>query len=119
MEEQADLFGTRLLVASGYASDGVRNLMVTMEKENKDKPPAWLSTHPDTSDRVKYLEEIIVKNNFNRYTYEGVERHQEIREKVAEMLAAYKAEKEGKNPESKTDKKKPTSPQTEVKPATN
>ncbi|MGK7884304.1 MAG: M48 family metalloprotease, partial [Crocosphaera sp.] len=48
MEEQADLFGTRLLAATGYAADGLRNLMALIEDEQQNSPPAWLSTHPDT-----------------------------------------------------------------------
>lgn len=104
MEQQADLFGTRLLAATGYAADGLRNLMVMMDEEHKNRPPAWLSTHPDTSDRVKYIELEIVHNNFNRFAYEGVERHQQIRKKVTEMLEAYKAEKEGKKSEEKPEK---------------
>ena len=100
MEEQADLFGTRLLAATGYAADGVRNLMVVMESEHQHRPPAWLSTHPDVGDRVKYIEAEIVRNNFNRFAYEGVERHQEIRKKVVEILEAHEAEENGEKIET-------------------
>ena len=95
MEEQADLFGTRLLAASGYAADGLRNLMALMEEENQNRPPAWLSTHPDLGDRVKYIEAEIVRNNFNRFAYEGVERHQQIRKKVVQIIEEHKAEEKG------------------------
>ncbi|ACB50505.1 Peptidase M48, Ste24p [Crocosphaera subtropica ATCC 51142] len=95
MEEQADLFGTRLLAATGYAADGLRNLMAVMEDEHQNRPPAWLSTHPDTSDRVKYIETEIVRNNFNRFAYEGVERHQEIRKKVVQLLEEHEAKENG------------------------
>ncbi len=104
MEEQADLFGTRLLAATGYAADGVRNLMVVMDSENQNRPPAWLSTHPDTSDRVKYIEAEIVRNNFNRFAYEGVERHQQIRQKVVEILETHQAEEKGEKIEEKPEK---------------
>ena len=50
MEKQADVFGTRILVNSGYAADGVRNLMAQLHEHHQDKdnsePPAWLSSHP-------------------------------------------------------------------------
>ncbi|MGK7958585.1 MAG: M48 family metalloprotease [Crocosphaera sp.] len=95
MEEQADLFGTRLLAATGYSADGLRNLMVVIEDEYENRPPAWLSTHPDTSDRVKYIEAAIVRNNFNRFAYEGVERHQEIRKKVVQILEEHEAKENG------------------------
>ncbi|ACK70799.1 peptidase M48 Ste24p [Gloeothece citriformis PCC 7424] len=96
MEREADIFGTRLLAASGYAADGVRNLMIILEKEDNASPPAWLSTHPDTSDRVKYVEKMIVQERLNRYTYEGVERHWKIRNRVGQLLDEYRKEKEEK-----------------------
>ena len=51
MERQADLFGTRVLVNSGYAADGVRNLMEKLHEshqkdEKNSQPPEWLSTQP-------------------------------------------------------------------------
>ncbi|MDJ0658318.1 MAG: M48 family metallopeptidase [Crocosphaera sp.] len=107
MEEQADLFGTRLLAATGYAADGVRNLMVVMDDEHKHSPPAWLSTHPNTSDRVKYIEAEIVRNNFNRFAYEGVERHQQIRQKVVQLLEEHEADEKGEKSEEKLEKNEP------------
>jgi predicted Zn-dependent protease len=59
MEQQADMFGTRLLVANGYAADGVRNLMVTLNEQKEPEIPAWLSTHPDTEDRALHHCEMI------------------------------------------------------------
>ncbi|MGP0129591.1 MAG: M48 family metalloprotease [cyanobacterium endosymbiont of Rhopalodia musculus] len=97
MEEQADMFGTRLLATTGYAADGLQNLIEIMDVEQKNRPPAWFSSHPDTSNRVKYLEEIIVRNNFNRYAYEGVEKHHKIRQKVANLLAEFKREQDREN----------------------
>jgi Zn-dependent protease with chaperone function len=90
MERQADTLGTRLLASTGYAADGLRNLMVILEKQEKDSPPSWLSSHPDTGDRVDYLEKLIVQNNYNRYAYEGVERHSQIKEKVKKLLVEQK-----------------------------
>lgn len=91
MERQADRLGTRILASSGYAADGVRNLMVTLDEQNKPSPPAWLSTHPDTGARVGYLEEFILENQLNRYAFEGVDRHSTIRDRVARLLADYEA----------------------------
>lgn len=99
MEREADELGTRLLASSKYAADGVYNLMVTLEEETKDqsRPPVWLSTHPDTEERVSNLKNQIIENGYNRYTYEGVTRHQQMQEKVGQLLAEYqeKQEKEG------------------------
>lgn len=92
MEQQADIFGTKILASSGYAADGMRDLMAILEAENKneDRPPAWLSTHPETGDRVNYLENLVVTNGYNRYGYEGVERHWKMREKAGKIWQDYK-----------------------------
>ncbi|MDB9312901.1 M48 family metallopeptidase [Spirulina sp. CS-785/01] len=92
MEQQADYFGTRILSASGYASDGMRNLMETLGEQDHPTPPQWLSTHPDTDNRVKYLEALILNNDYDRYGFEGVETHTRIRERVADILAEEKEE---------------------------
>ncbi len=102
MEEQADQLGTRLLAKSGYAADGVRNLLAIMEKEDRVKVPAWLSTHPETRDRVTQLEEFIVRLQLNRYAYEGVEAHQTIQARVKALLAEEKAKKEGTETHTKS-----------------
>ncbi|MFQ4146564.1 M48 family metalloprotease [Chlorogloeopsis sp. ULAP02] len=86
MERQADTLGTRLIVASGYAADGLRNLMVTLDKQQKNAPPSWLSSHPGGDERVRYLEEMIITNNYNRYTYEGVARHIEMQAKAKQVI---------------------------------
>jgi predicted Zn-dependent protease len=97
MERQADIFGTRMLVASGYAADGVYNVMLALDQEQKKfNPPAWLSSHPKTKERLNYLEDLIVRSEFNRYTYEGVARHLEIQERVRELLKTFEAEQEKK-----------------------
>jgi beta-barrel assembly-enhancing protease len=70
--------------------------MVTLDEQNNYDIPAWLSTHPETSDRVDYIEELIVRQRLNRYTYEGIIRHREIKRRVAQLLAEYEKEQEAK-----------------------
>ena len=96
MERQADNLGTRLIVATGYAADGLRNLMVTLEKQQKNAPPSWLSSHPGGNERVSYLENLITRSSYNRYAYEGVERHLEIQARVKKLLEEKKAREEKK-----------------------
>lgn len=99
MEVEADLLGTRILTNSGYAADGVRNLMAILAKDDEPSPPAWLSTHPDTDQRVAYLESFILENGFNRYGYEGISRHQEIQAKVTQLWQEYQETEEYKERE--------------------
>ncbi|NEP09025.1 MAG: M48 family metalloprotease [Symploca sp. SIO2C1] len=87
MERQADAIGSRILASSGYAADGLYNLMMTLAEKERQRPVfAWLSTHPDIDERLSNLDTIIERNGYNRYTYEGVERHLMIKERVAKLL---------------------------------
>ena len=97
MEREADLYGTKLLVGAGYAADGLRNLMVKIDREDKKHPPVWLSTHPNTKARISYLEQAILDNHFDRYIYEGVSRHGEIKDKVALLWAKHQEKFDKKN----------------------
>ncbi len=99
MEVEADLLGTRILANSGYAADGVRNLMAILATDDEPNPPAWLSTHPDTDQRVTYLEAFILENGFNRYAYEGISHHQEIQAKVTQLWQEYQETDECKERE--------------------
>ena len=90
MERQADLLGTRTLAAAGYAADGLRNLMVVLNEEYGSESPVFkgLSTHPPTQERIDYLESLISSGSYNRYAFEGVERHQEIRKQLISLIEA-------------------------------
>lgn len=74
-ERQADILGTRVLSKAGYAADGLRNLMVTLNKQSKQQSTSWNSSHPAPIERVNYLENLIQRNNYNRYAFEGVKTH--------------------------------------------
>lgn len=88
MERQADALGTQMLAQSGYAADGLYNLMVTLGEQSNSPRPLfpWLSTHPDTGERVRNMERQIELNGYNRYTFEGVERHREIQQRVSQLM---------------------------------
>ncbi len=86
-ERQADILGTRVLAGTKYAADGVRNVMVRLDKLYGDKaPPPWLSTHPPSAERVRYLEQMIVENNYNPYGYEGVDELAAIQSRIKEII---------------------------------
>ncbi|MGG6267646.1 M48 family metalloprotease [Leptolyngbya sp. AN03gr2] len=100
MERQSDVLGTRLLASTNYASDGLYNLMVTLqkqeEKEQRNRPPAWLASHPLPNDRVNYLQELITTTGYNRYAFEGIEQHKAIQTKVSQLLKEHKAREDKK-----------------------
>lgn len=92
MERQADILGTQLLSAAGYAADGLHNLMVTLEAEAGDRGGVqWFASHPAPTDRVDYLKQIVEVGGYNRYAYEGVASHLAIQERVERLMATGEA----------------------------
>jgi len=81
-ERQSDIVGTRVLNTAGYAADGLRNFMMTLGEENNQRVPQYLSTHPAPASRVRYLEELVIRNGYNRYSFEGVERLAQIQRRL-------------------------------------
>lgn len=84
-ERQSDILGTRALAASGYAADGLRNFMATLNAVSQSNQIEYLSSHPAPASRVDYLEELIQQNGYNRYALEGVDRHQVIQARAAQF----------------------------------
>jgi predicted Zn-dependent protease len=114
MERQADIVGTQILAAGGYAADGLHNVMITLNEQADEAPsaPDWISSHPNPEDRVAYLKNLVERGGYNRYAYEGVASHEEIQAIVARELAAYEAEqKEG---DSQTEDSQPEDSQSEL-----
>ena len=79
-EKQADILGTRVLASAGYSADGIYNVMAKLKQ--LEQKSSWsnslLSTHPASETRMNYLEDIIQRNGYNRYGYEGVVAYREI-----------------------------------------
>lgn len=92
MERQADILGTKLLATERYAADGLHNLMATLEQEYGNRGVTWFASHPNPRDRIGYLKQLVDQGGLNRYTYEGVEPHLQIRHKMTQLLNAYKLE---------------------------
>ena len=87
MERQADRLGTQLLANSHYAADGLHRLMITLYEESDRRSQFdWLSTHPDTPERIRNIDRLIENNGYNRYAFEGIERHLVIRDRVEQLL---------------------------------
>ena len=108
MERQADIVGTQILAASGYAADGVYNVMVTLNDQatadaNGRQVPTWISSHPNPEDRVSYLQTLVERGGYNRYAYEGVASHEEIQAIVARELAAYEAQQAAESEDELTE----------------
>ena len=81
-ERQSDLLGTRAIATAGYAADGLHTFMAKLGDQNLNLPPEYLSSHPLPNNRVRYLETLIQRNGYNRYAFEGVERHAAIKQRL-------------------------------------
>ncbi|NJN31721.1 MAG: M48 family metalloprotease [Synechococcales cyanobacterium RM1_1_8] len=91
MEREADELGARILASAGYAADGLHGLMQTLGEGNSRRPLfAWMSTHPETDERIGNLEAQISREGLNRYQFEGVERHHRMRVKTQRLINDWK-----------------------------
>jgi len=87
-EKQADILGTRAITGYGYAADGLRDFFVTLNEQSSNSQPEYLSTHPATPNRISYLEALIQQNGYNRYSFEGVEEHARIQQRIRDLVGA-------------------------------
>lgn len=92
MERQSDILGTKLLSTGHYAADGLHNLMATLEETYGNQSVTWFSSHPNPRDRINYLKQLIDQGGFDRYTYEGVEKHLAMRQKTIQLINEYRLE---------------------------
>lgn len=76
-EKQSDILGLRVLDAAGYSADGLYNVMAKLKKLSGGGA-SLLSSHPASEERMRYLEELIQSNGYNRYGYEGVDAYRKI-----------------------------------------
>lgn len=95
MERQADILGTQILSAAGYAADGLHNLMVTLEEEHGDRGGIqWFASHPAPAERVSYLQQLVEAGGYNRYAYEGMATHLAMQQRVDTLLGEAETEAE-------------------------
>lgn len=76
-EKQSDILGLRVLDAAGYSADGLYNVMAKLKKLSGGGA-SLLSSHPASEERMRYLEELIQTNGYNRYGYEGVDAYRRV-----------------------------------------
>ncbi|MTJ29104.1 M48 family metalloprotease [Aphanizomenon sp. UHCC 0183] len=84
-ERQSDIIGSRAIASYGYAADGLRGFMQTLQERYGSSSQSYASTHPSSQERVRYLEDLITRNGYNRYAFEGVEKHSLIQKRVREL----------------------------------
>jgi predicted Zn-dependent protease len=69
-EEEADAGGIKMLIAANLDPQAMISFFEIMkEKNSKFKMPQYLSTHPDTAERITRLKTIIDQANTNPHAY--------------------------------------------------
>lgn len=108
MERQADVLGTQMLAAAGYAADGMHSLMVTLrDSEDRPRSTPWFASHPSPEERVDYLAQLIEQGGYNRFVYEGVASHLAIQSIVRARLAEFEAASEANSDAPEPDASEP------------
>jgi predicted Zn-dependent protease len=62
-EEEADAFAVKVLPAAGWDPRGLVSFFVTLNQEGGPRPPAFLSSHPATEDRIVATSALIRAGN--------------------------------------------------------
>lgn len=67
-EHQADLDGFEILVSNGVNPQGMSDLFQRLQQDNTISMPEFLSSHPLTQERIKYIDKMIKKRSFEAKT---------------------------------------------------
>lgn len=59
IEDEADRLGYQTLLKAGINPEGMLSMLNILNKIPKLNPPAWLSSHPDISERIKTIEAML------------------------------------------------------------
>ena len=61
VESEADLKGAQLLLKQGIHPQGMASFFKRLASEhpNAERMPAWLSSHPDTANRIQLAEQFV------------------------------------------------------------
>ncbi|MGA1409207.1 MAG: M48 family metalloprotease, partial [Prochlorotrichaceae cyanobacterium] len=87
-ERASDILGTRLLARSEYSADGIHSAMARFVALEGNRQASWADSHPISRERVLYLEDLILRNNYNRYAYEGVSDYIAMQQNIMGTIAS-------------------------------
>jgi Zn-dependent protease with chaperone function len=63
-EYEADMEGFKIVTSNGVSPKGMSVLFKRLQKENSLEMPEFLSSHPVTADRIRYIDKMIKSNSF-------------------------------------------------------
>lgn len=94
-EREADAFGVDIVSKAGYDPKGFVSLFEKFKKIQKERPPAWLSTHPLPEERIKNVSRMIAD-----YRRPGMrvdsEEFRKVKERILKTRRSFDLYEEGK-----------------------
>jgi Zn-dependent protease with chaperone function len=91
-ENQADLLGAQIMSKSGYNPNEMASFFETLQKSSNAKVATWLSSHPQTSDRIKNVRKESTKLNTSAAMGVRSARFQDVQSTFKRMSPARKME---------------------------
>lgn len=106
-EKQSDILGANIMARAGYDPRDLANMFKTIAEQNPNRPPQWLSSHPDPGNRYKYINDEAAMLNVSKNPYKitpGFTRAQNYMRSLPKAKTMEQIEKEaqGKGGQSPT-----------------
>ncbi len=95
-EREADHLGVQFAARVGYDPRCMIKVFEKLKKEEKERPPEWLSTHPLPENRIKEIAALIEKLGITRNLKRNSEEFKRIKEKLLRTKKSYEVYEEGK-----------------------
>ena len=94
-EREADAFGVEIVSKAGYDPRGFIGLFEKFRKVQKERPPAWLSTHPLPEERVRNVSSMVHRLRKPNMRVDS-ERFRRVKEKLLKTKGSFDLYEEGK-----------------------
>ena len=95
-EREADRLGVRFAARAGYDPRCMIKVFEKLKKQEKERPPEWLSTHPLPENRIKEVAALIRMLGIPKNLKRNSEEFKRIKEKLLMTEKSYEVFEEGK-----------------------
>jgi predicted Zn-dependent protease len=107
-EKNADYLGAQIMANAGYDPRDLANMFKTIAGENPNRPPQWLSSHPDPGNRYNYINEEAGRLNVSRNPIKITQGFQRIQNYLRSLPKAKTMEQLEKEAQGKAQGQNPT-----------
>ena len=95
-EREADRLGVQFAARAGYDPRCMIKVFEKLKKEEKERPPEWLSTHPLPENRIREVAALIRKLGIPENLKRNSEEFKRIKKKLLQTKKSYEVYEEGK-----------------------